>query len=130
MKIGHAQRFSRVVPHPDVKHKIHAGVFPHPDVKHSILAGMDPAWLSRWNGFPGTVGRSPLEGDAMGRAEKILWAREPKTTVMALIPAASGTGSILFAQLDLQARLDPSKDNFDPVAERLLLNLLGQANPQ
>ena len=60
----------------------------------------------------------------MARAEKILWAKEPKTTVAAVVPAATGGGRILFAQLDLQRRVDPSKPNYDPAAERLLLNLL------
>jgi hypothetical protein len=78
----------------------------------------------RWNGLPGTVAYGAIEGAVMDRAEKVLWAKEPKTTVMAAIPAASGAGRIYFSQLDLQRRVDPSKPNYDLVAERLLLNLL------
>ena len=89
-----------------------------------MLSGMDPQCLTRWNGFPGTVGIAPLEGPALAGAEKILWAKEPKATVAALLPAAEGGGRILFAQLDLQRRLDPLKTYYDPAAERLLLNLL------
>ena len=61
----------------------------------------------------------------MARAEKILWAKEPTTTVTALLPVTEGDGRILFVQLDLQRRLDTSKPQYDPAAERLLVNLLG-----
>jgi hypothetical protein len=114
VKISHDPRFSRV--------------FPHKDLKDSLLDGVDPEWLIRWNGLPGTVGFGALGGAVMARAEKILWAREPKTTVMAVVPAASGDGRIVSAQLDLKDRLDRSKPNYDPVAERVLLNLLGRGS--
>jgi hypothetical protein len=90
--------------------------------------------LVRWNGLPGTVAFGAIEGAVMARAEteteKILWAREPKTTVMAAVPAATGDGRIVFSQLDLQRRVDPSKPDYDPVAERVLLNLLGRESVQ
>ena len=57
-------------------------------------------------------------------AEKILWAREPKTTVMATVPAAWGGGRIVFSQLELQRRVDRARPNYDPVAEEVLLKLL------
>ncbi len=110
VKITDEPRFSRV--------------FPYPDLKMPPLAGIDREWLIRWNGLPGTVAFGAIEGEAMARAEKILWAREPKTTVMAAVPAATGDGRILFSQLDLQRRVDPSQPNYDPAAERVLLNLL------
>ncbi len=110
LKIGHDPRFSRV--------------FPHEKRGNSPLEGLDRRWLIRWNGFPGTVAFGVLEGPAMERAEKILWAKEPKMTVCAAVPAATGTGRILFSQLDLQDRLDPSTSGYDPVAERILLKLL------
>jgi len=111
VKLSHQPRFSRV--------------FPYKDTGAVLLAGFNPEWLVRWNAFPGTVAAGSIEGPAMSQAEKILWAREPKTTVMALIPAASGSGRILFSQLDVQERLDHSKATYDPAAERVLLNLLG-----
>jgi hypothetical protein len=114
VKISDKPRFSRA--------------FPYPDVKTSLLGGIDPQWLIRWNGFPGTVAFGAIEGAVMARAEKILWAREPKTSVMAAVPAASGGSRILFSQLDIQGRVDRSKPNYDPVAERILLNLLGREN--
>jgi len=43
---------------------------------------------------------------------------------MAAVPAATGDGRILFSQLDVQRRVDPSSPNYDPAAERVLLNLL------
>lgn len=88
VKISDKPRFSRV--------------FPYTDLKPSLLNGIDPQWLIRWNGLPGTVAFGAIEGAAMDRAEKILWAREPKTTVMAAVPATSGGGRILFSQLDLK----------------------------
>ena len=111
VKIGKAERFSRV--------------FSHADVKHPMLSAIDPQWLIRWNGLPGTVGIGRLEGAALPRAKKLLWAREPKTTIAAEVPAAAGNGRILFIQLDLQRRLDSSRPNYDPVAERILINVLG-----
>lgn len=110
VKIAKGRRFSRV--------------FPHKATTHPWLAAIKPDWLIRWNGYPGTVGLAPLEGPALARAEKLLWAREPDTTIAALVPAAQGNGRILFAQLDLQRRLDPSKPFYDPAAERVLLSLL------
>ena len=110
IKIGKAERFSRV--------------FLHAHVKHPILSGIDPQWLIRWNGLPGTVGIGRIQGAALDRAKNILWARDVNTSIAAEIPAAAGDGRILFIQLDLQRRLDPSKPNYDPVAERILINLL------
>ena len=97
------------------------------DLKSLLLEGIDPQWLIRWNGLPGTVAFGTIEGAGMARAEKILWAREPNTTVMAVVPVASGDGHIVFAQLDVQRRLDRSQRDYDPVAERVLLNLLSEA---
>ena len=114
VKISHEPRFSRV--------------FPYRDLKNSPFEGIDHRWLIRWNGLPGTVAFGALEGAAMARAERILWAREPKTTVMAVVPAASGGGHIVFSQLDLQGRLDRSKPNFDPATERVLINLISSGS--
>ena len=114
VKISRKPRFSRV--------------FPYKDSKNSLLEGVDPQWLIRWNGLPGTVAFGALEGAVMDPAEKFLWAREPKTTVMAAVPAGSGSGHIVFSQLDLKGRLDRSKPDYDPAAERVLLNLLGRVS--
>jgi hypothetical protein len=110
VKFGRPSRFSRV--------------FTHKPAADRVLPGIDPQWSIRWNGLPGTVGVAPLEGPAMAAVEKILWAKEPNTTIAALVPAREGGGRILFAQLDIQRRLDRSRPDYDPVAERLLLSLL------
>jgi hypothetical protein len=100
-------------------------VFRHRESAGSLLAGLDSQWPIRWNGFPGTVASGALQGAVMDRAQKVFWAREPTTTVMAFIPAASGNGRILFSQLDLQRRVDSASPDYDPAAEHILLSLLG-----
>ena len=110
IKIGPAARFSRV--------------FPYPNIQHSMLTGIDYSWLIRWNDLPGTVAVGRIEGKSLEKAQKILWARDPASTVVAEVPASTGQGRILFVQLDLQRRIDRSSSNYDPVAERILLNLL------
>jgi hypothetical protein len=110
----------------DIKIKDAGGsrVFAYPDVKHSMLAGVQPDWLMRWNGLPGTVVVGSLEGPALAKAEKILWMRELGTCAAAEAPIAGGKGTILFSQLDVQSHVDRSKPNYDPAAETILLNLL------
>ena len=113
IQIKHDPRFSRV--------------FPCEDLKGPWLKDIDPQWLIRWNGLPGTVAVGTLEGAGMAGAERILWAKEPGTTVMAVVPTVSRDGLIVFAQLDIQHRVDRSQDDYDPVAERVLLSLLNEA---
>ena len=93
----------------------------------AVSEGIDPQWLIRWNGLhglDGAVACGTLDGDIMKQAKPILWARDPKTVVMATVPAATGTGSILFSQLDFRERVNPSGEHYDPIATRLLLRLL------
>lgn len=111
VKIGETERFSRV--------------FPYQGIQHPILTGVDPQWLTRWNGLPGTVAIGAIEGNALPHADKLLWARDAKTTIAAELPAAVGNGRILLVQLDLQRRVNPAESDFDPAAERILLNVLG-----
>jgi hypothetical protein len=99
-------------------------VFPYGGVKPSLLTGLWPECLTRWNGLPGTVAVGSLDGLALAAAEKLLWVREPQTTVAAEVPVAGGKGTILFSQLDVQSHVDRSQPNYDPVAERILINLL------
>ena len=94
-------------------------VFPHVGADHPLLAGIDPEWLKRWNGMPGTVAVAKIEGPAVKAGTSLLWAVESKTTIAAEVPAASGTGRILFVQLDLQQRLDRSQPTYDPVLDFL-----------
>jgi len=78
----------------------------------------------RWNGLPGTVAMGRLEGPAMAGATKLLWVREPATTLAAEVPTSGGKGTILFSGMRVQGRLNRSKPNYDPVAERILINML------
>ena len=101
-------------------------VFAYEGVEHPMLAGIDREWLMRWNGLPGTVAVSEFYGPALEGAEKLLWGRKPELTVAAEVPAAAGDGKVLFCQLDLQEHMCPSSERYDPVAERVLFNLLGE----
>lgn len=65
-----------------------------------------------------------LAGPALTAAKKLLWVREPQTIAAAEVPVAGRKGAILFFQLDVQGCLDRSQPNYDPVAERVLINLL------
>ena len=101
-------------------------VFVYEGVMHPVLSGIHREWLMRWNGLPGTVAVAEIRGAALEGAKKILWAREPASTVVAEIPAAYGGGKILFSQLDIRNHIDSSHANYDPVADRILLNILAQ----
>lgn len=61
-------------------------------------------------------------------ANEILWVYQPGDTVVAEVPAATGSGMILFSQLDIRDRLDNRKAEYDPVAERILVNILRMLN--
>ncbi len=94
-------------------------------VQHPLLAGIDPQWLIRWNGLPGRVASRSIEGDVMARARPLVWAVTPQQIVVAQVPAASGTGTILFVQLAIRDAISTSLGRFDPVADRILANVLG-----
>jgi hypothetical protein len=99
-------------------------VFPYKGTDHPMLAGIRPEWLIRWNGLPGTVAVGSLDGPALAGTEKILWVRESKTCVAAEVPVIGGKGTILFSQLDVQRHVNRSESIYDPVAERVLINML------
>jgi len=101
-------------------------VFLYPGRKHPILRGIGADWMKRWNGLPGTVAFGGIIGPAMKNATKILWTNDPNTPVVAEVPAAKGGGVILFSRLDLHRRVDRSKPTYDPVADRILLNVVGR----
>jgi hypothetical protein len=113
IQIKHDPQFSRV--------------FSYQGVQTTWLTDIDTEWLIRWNGLPGTVAVGALEGAGMSGAEKVLWAKDPGTTVMAVVPNASRKGRLMFSQLDIQHRVDRSHLNYDPVAERVLFSVLSAA---
>ena len=80
--------------------------------------------MKRWNGLPGTVVVAKVEGRAVEAGTPVLWAVKPGVTVVAEVPSASADGSVLFCQLDLQSHVSAASRTYDPVAERILLNLL------
>ena len=92
--------------------------------------GRYPEYLKRWNGLPGTVAVASLKGPAVQRGKKILWVRDPKNTVVAEVPVTSGDGTLLFSQLDIRPHLDPTRSTYDPVADRILWNMLARNNPE
>lgn len=110
VKLTNKPRFSRV--------------FPYDGARRRWFTEIDPQWLIRWNGLPGTVAAGTIEGAIVERGEKILWGREPKTVVMAEVPAAAGKGKVLFSQLDIQNHIDRSRPNYDPTAEWIFIKML------
>jgi len=101
-------------------------VFIHDDVTHPMLKDIDTEWLIRWNGLPGTVAVGEIKSPALKDSKAILWAGKPSSIVTAEIPVKRGNGKILFSQLDIQRHISNSKHNYDPVAEKIFLNMLGQ----
>jgi len=89
-----------------------------------MLTGIQPEWLIRWNGLPGTVAAGSLDGPALAAAKKILWVREPATCVAAEVLVVGGKGTILFSQLDVQRHVASSEPSYDQVAEKVLINML------
>jgi hypothetical protein len=98
--------------------------FIYPDANHPLLAGIDGEYLKRWNGLPGEMADHFIKGDILSRATKLLWIEKPDRPVAVSLP--DGKGEIVICLLDLRRRLAPAEDQYDPVAERILRNLLGR----
>ena len=98
--------------------------FLYQGASHSMLAGIEPEFFTRWNCLRrrGLVASNDL--DNLSGANEILWIYEPGNTVVAEVPAATGRGMILFSQLDIRDRLEDTEAEYDPVAERVLVNIL------
>ncbi len=101
-------------------------VFTYDDIEHWLLDGIDAECLMRWNGLPGTVAARSILGPAVQQGRKIAWVREPRHTVLAEVPAATGEGVVLFSQLDLRDHVLRAAKHYDPVAERMLVNILSK----
>lgn len=90
---------------------------------HPMLRDIPKSWLWRWNGLPGEiVGKAVMDSPALERGRRILWSARPEHTAVLSMP--TGEGEIVFSQLEVRARIDPAADAYDPVAERVLVNLL------
>ncbi len=98
-------------------------VFPYPDADHALLRGIRPEWLRGWNGLPNVIADTSIAGDPVERGHKLLWQERPERPVALSLPMDEGEVVILTLRLD--GRLGPGH-RFDPVAERMVLNLLGR----
>ena len=88
-----------------------------------MLAGVAGEYLKRWNGLPGTIAdECVLSGDAIKRGQKLLWIAKPKNTVALSVPM--GRGEIVICLLHIRGRVTRDGGTYDPVAERILVNLL------
>lgn len=102
--------------------------FPYPDVDSPLLAGISRDLLTRWNGLPGTVAAAAMHdklGQNLRTGTNLCWMYKPDWPVMAEVPTTAGPGTVLFALFAWSGRLDRTQPGYDPVAERLLLQLLG-----
>ncbi|MCX7012733.1 MAG: hypothetical protein NTW86_09275 [Candidatus Sumerlaeota bacterium] len=96
-------------------------VFPCDEMdKHPLLSGVPLESLHRWNGLPGALAECYVDMAGRKDSTPILWAEEPRRIVAWSIP--EGKGEILICQLQAKGRLEGTA--YDPVAERILLNLL------
>ena len=92
-------------------------------VDHPMLRDIPVDWLWRWNGLPGVIANQVVLKDSIpDDARKLLWIAKEEFTAALSLPV--GKGEILFCQLKLRDRIDPAADTYDPVADRVLVNLL------
>ena len=96
--------------------------FPYSRARHPMLSGIDPEFLKRWNGLPGTVADRVLTGEALKDAKKLLWINKNTKPVAVSVPL--GSGEMVVCTLLLASHLRGR--TYDPVAERIMLNLLGR----
>ena len=93
-----------------------------PDLLRSLLAGIDPEFLKRWNGLPGEIADRVIKGEILNRARRLLWIENPDQPVA--VSVAEGKGEIVICLLNFRDRLGNGENAYDPVAERVMLNLL------
>ena len=98
-----------------------ARAFPYPGAGHPLLAGIDPEFLKRWNGLPEIAGRV-IQGGILERARRLLWMGKPDRPVV--VTVAEGKGEIVICLLNFDRRLNRGESAYDPVAERMMRNLL------
>lgn len=91
-------------------------------VEHPMLRNIEPEYLWRWNGLPGTVSDETILGDLPEGATPLLWAFRQTNVVAATLPEGSGRYDVCL--LMLRDRITRGAPTYDPVAERVLVNLL------
>ena len=98
--------------------------FAFPKVKHPMLAGIKREYLMRWNGIPHEITQRRVYGPLLAKGTKLLWADAPKNTVAMNLP--TGKGDIVVSLLRVKTRIDRKSKTYDPVAERVVTNLLAK----
>ena len=101
-------------------------VFRWEQPRRPIWAGIPAEYLWRWNGSQGRVARVSLSA-LPGRSRILVRYGEAERDDLKHVPVAAvphGQGEVLYFMLQTDGRYDPSARNFDPVVERLMLNLL------
>jgi hypothetical protein len=96
--------------------------FPYPGAVHPLLTGIDPEFLKRWNGLPGPIAERAIQGPILERARKLLWVEKPEYPSVIALP--HGQGEIVLCLLDFRGRLNETESAYDPVADRMMRNLL------
>ena len=89
---------------------------------HPALDGIAPEFLQRWNGIPNVIADRYVSGDAIPGARNILWMEDEARPVLTSIP--TGKGEIIICLLKIKSRLARGSKDYDPVAERMMVNLL------
>jgi len=90
-----------------------------------VLTGIQRPFLMRWNGLPGRISEGYVTGgEALETGRKLLWTEQPPRTV--LLATAVGKGEILGCQLMVRRRISRGGKTYDPVADRLMRNLVGR----
>ena len=101
--------------------------FAYDGVQSPLFTGISRDMLTRWNGLPGTVAVAAMHdksGSNFTTGTNLFWLYKPDWPVIAEVPTTTGKGSVLFALLAWRDHLDRTKPTYDPVAERVLLNVL------
>lgn len=96
--------------------------FIYQDADHAILRDIDPEYLKRWNGLPGTIANSAIAGGPPKIGKRLLWIVNPSNPVALSI--SKGRGEIVVCTLNISDRVNTDSRLYDPVAERMLINLL------
>ncbi len=88
-----------------------------------LFRNTGPEYFLRWNGIPFNVAERELKGPFIDEAEKLIWAESPEIIYAA--KQHSGKGEILLSGLLIKKHIQKPGRYYDPVAEQLLFNYLG-----
>jgi hypothetical protein len=108
----------------DLRREVSSRAFPYARARHPMLVGVNGEFLKRWNGLPGVVADKAITGSAPEGTKKLLWIANPENTVALSLPL--GKGEIVVCTLNLKSRIHKGQPNYDPAAERILLNLISR----